>query len=546
MVGAGVAGCFATLVVASSAYHLIPGPVALAGAIVVGVSASVLAVRWAGRAIGALGMLGALSAPVLVGAPEDWTTFAMLLATASCAMWLAARRRWAWLTLGTVIVCAPQWAVSALEGQSSGEVLVVLGAFASVGLAGALAVAREQREKSEPHAMATAAMALSATLTGLVGWLALRGLGGESAGAIWLGAVACAHLALGAWAPRRMGIGVRTRGVLVAVGVALADLAFAVSFDGIVLAVGWSASAIALTALTRRVELDERTEALRDLGIGVQVFLGLGRALIDAPPGGLMAGDATLVGVLSLASVAAACMACSQLTERSHTVARAALGATGLVVIAYLTASVLHGAALSAAWASQAAALMQLGRRTSDRLTSRAAVVYAALAGVYTLAAVAPPTGLAGGDINLIQAAIGVATLAGLAWRAARVQERESDRRQAALILSGSLLLYLASLAVATLPQGQVALSALWGFAGVIALVCGLRLQLTRLSQAALGLLVVTIGKVFLYDLSTLTSLARVVSFLVLGVLLLAGAYSYQRLRPGPPPDMRSVHPSQR
>jgi uncharacterized membrane protein len=49
---------------------------------------------------------------------------------------------------------------------------------------------------------------------------------------------------------------------------------------------------------------------------------------------------------------------------------------------------------------------------------------------------------------------------------------------------------------------------------------------------------------VFLYDLSILTSIYRVISFLVLGGLLLAGAFAYQRLRPPPPPDLRSVHPS--
>ena len=56
----------------------------------------------------------------------------------------------------------------------------------------------------------------------------------------------------------------------------------------------------------------------------------------------------------------------------------------------------------------------------------------------------------------------------------------------------------------------------------------------------------VTVAKVFLYDLSTLTSLYRVASFIVLGLLLLAGAFAYQRLRPPPVPDMRKVHPSQR
>lgn len=546
MVGAAVAGCFATLVVASSVYHLVPGLIALAGAIAVGATASVLAVRWAGRAIAALGMLGALSAPVLVGAPEDWPTLAMLLVTASCAMWLAARQRWAWLTLATVVMCAPQWAVPVLEGQTAGEDLLMLAAFASLGLAGALAVAREQSEVPARRATATVAMVLSATVTALVGRIALGEAADVTTGAIWLGALACVHLVLGAWAPRRLAIGMHTRGVLVALGVALADVAFALSFHGIVLAVGWSASAVALTALARRPELDARTEALRDLGIGLQVFLALSRALLDAPPGALMAGDPTLAGVLSLASVAAGCLACAQLTERSHAAVRAALVATGLTAIAYLTASTLHGPALSAAWASQAAALMQLGRRTSDRLASRGAGAFAVLATVYTLVAVAPPTALAGGRVDLPSAAIALAALAGLAWRAARLSELGSTRRQAASIIAGSLLLYLASLAIATLPEGQVALSALWGLAGVIALISGLRLELTRLRQAALGLLVVTIGKVFLYDLSTLTSIARVVSFLVLGMLLLAGAYVYQRLRPASPPDMRAVHPSQR
>jgi uncharacterized membrane protein len=93
--------------------------------------------------------------------------------------------------------------------------------------------------------------------------------------------------------------------------------------------------------------------------------------------------------------------------------------------------------------------------------------------------------------------------------------------------------------------QGQVLLSALWGLVGVGALIAGLRRKVLWLRSAALALLLTTVAKVFLYDLSTLTSLYRVVSFFVLGALLLAGAFAYQRLRP-PPPDLRSLHPSQR
>ena len=68
------------------------------------------------------------------------------------------------------------------------------------------------------------------------------------------------------------------------------------------------------------------------------------------------------------------------------------------------------------------------------------------------------------------------------------------------------------------------------------------------LSQTSAPVVVQTVSKdtVFLYDLSTLTSIYRVISFVVLGALLLAGAFAYQRLRPPPVPDMRTVPPSRR
>jgi uncharacterized membrane protein len=58
--------------------------------------------------------------------------------------------------------------------------------------------------------------------------------------------------------------------------------------------------------------------------------------------------------------------------------------------------------------------------------------------------------------------------------------------------------------------------------------------------------LLVTIAKLFLYDMSTLTSVYRVASFIGLGLLLLAGAFAYQRLRPPPLPDLRVVPRAER
>ncbi len=46
----------------------------------------------------------------------------------------------------------------------------------------------------------------------------------------------------------------------------------------------------------------------------------------------------------------------------------------------------------------------------------------------------------------------------------------------------------------------------------------------------ALGLFAVTVGKVFIFDLGHLEMVYRIISFMVLGVLLLFASYLYQRL----------------
>jgi uncharacterized membrane protein len=102
--------------------------------------------------------------------------------------------------------------------------------------------------------------------------------------------------------------------------------------------------------------------------------------------------------------------------------------------------------------------------------------------------------------------------------------------------------LYVASILVVSLApaaadggviqQGQLQLSALWSLTGVVALMLGLRRGSRTLRMGAWGLLGLAAGKVFLFDLAALTSVYRVGSFLALGLLLLAAAFAYQRMRP--------------
>jgi hypothetical protein len=75
----------------------------------------------------------------------------------------------------------------------------------------------------------------------------------------------------------------------------------------------------------------------------------------------------------------------------------------------------------------------------------------------------------------------------------------------------------------------QVGLSVLWTAYAAASLVIGFVRKLDVVRYAALGLLGITVAKVFLVDLANLDAVYRVLSFLVLGVVLLAVGWGYQR-----------------
>jgi uncharacterized membrane protein len=454
MVGTGTAGLFATLIVASNVYGLLPDALALAGVLAVGALASGLAIRWAGRPIGGLGLIGALLARPLVGAPIDSLTIAILAFTAACAMWVVVWQRWGWLSVGTVLICAPQWLLWILQGSSPAAEALVLALFVGIGLLGAVGAQLRQGEQ-RPLPSAVAAIVLSSGPLALAGWLALDGSAGETAGTLWLAGVACAHVTAALVRVRGVRVASTLHRVLIAIGVTLADLAFAHSADGVMLALGWSATAAMFAWLAHRGGAHEQRDArLFKVGVGAQLLLVLVRLLGEAPPSGLVSGNGQTLPVLTALALIASCVACGRL----GTAARRQWWLIGAGAVALYLASLATVAAFQATAAT-----------------------------------------VSGGAFGL-----------------------------------------------SVHQQGQVALSALWGLVGLAALIAGLRMQQAPARGAGLALLFVAICKVFLFDLSTLTSVYRVVSFIVLGLLALAGAFAYQRLRPPPLPDMRTLHPSQR
>ncbi|MCO6510081.1 MAG: DUF2339 domain-containing protein, partial [Aridibacter famidurans] len=75
----------------------------------------------------------------------------------------------------------------------------------------------------------------------------------------------------------------------------------------------------------------------------------------------------------------------------------------------------------------------------------------------------------------------------------------------------------------------RLGLSLLWGLYAVMLVIVGIRSHKRHLRIAAICLFSFTLGKVFLYDLAGLGTVARTVLFVSLGILLLVASYLYNR-----------------
>ena len=192
-----------------------------------------------------------------------------------------------------------------------------------------------------------------------------------------------------------------------------------------------------------------------------------------------------------------------------------------LTAVAQFTGLTLEGLPLTLALAAEAGLLALVSQRAS--------LAFAALAAGHALSVLAPPIALIDGLDHPYEAAAGL-----LAVTAALLATKHGRK------LVPVALLYLASVEVVTIggPEhaGQTLLSVLWALSGVGALIFGLVRDHKTTRLVGLGLIAVTAAKVFVYDLSELDSLARVASFIVFGILLLLGAFAWQRVRPRPLP----------
>jgi uncharacterized membrane protein len=429
LAAASFASLYASLVVGTVVYDVIAEAAGLVVAGLVGAVAAAVAVRWSSQVVGGIGILGALLAPVLVGAGTSSASLAFMALALVAAVTVLVWQEWTWLAFGSFVVGVPQL-LDWLDGERHhlGPALVVLALFWA--LYAAAALAHELRVPT-PALRVSSAMLLFAdvVLVAGAGWGLLHDAGRTAEATAWVLGVAAAHLALGV-ATFRGRISPQVGALLLALGIAISAIGFALALSGPALVVGWAVHAVLLAWLAGRTQ-DERAT----LGAIAFLTLALGHVLVfEAPPDALAHGlDDAANALIGIAFVAAAATLCSRLVIGALAPWREVLESVAAGLLVYLV------------------------------------------------------------SVGIVDASGATAT--------------------------GST------------QSGQLLLSAFWSATGVAAVVAGLMADRRRLRLGGLGLLGIAIFKVFLVDLATLESIYRVGSFVGLGLLLIACAFAYQRVR---------------
>ncbi len=222
------------------------------------------------------------------------------------------------------------------------------------------------------------------------------------------------------------------------------------------------------------------------------------------------------------------------------------LWASSALVAGIATGLLLHGTPRALVWSFFAVVLVGLSLVLDEDRFQAGAAAYVAAATVHAIALDSPPTDFFESGRHPASGAGAVAAAAVAAFllaRASRIPDwlRPYLSRVGGFALSGVLATYAASLVVLELfeleggrvetrfERGHAAVSALWGLLALALLYLGLTRTLP-LRIAGFALFGVTLAKIFLYDLSTLSPVARALSFLAVGAVLLLGGFFYQRL----------------
>ncbi|HEU5253988.1 MAG TPA: DUF2339 domain-containing protein [Solirubrobacterales bacterium] len=278
------------------------------------------------------------------------------------------------------------------------------------------------------------------------------------------------------------------------------------------------------------------------------LVVGAGCVVIDGDSASSFALDAWIFGF------AGAHLLLGEIARRSgiHREVGSLLTGGGIGLASFGVANAFDGPTVVAAWAALAAALAFLATRADDSPSPAlsnaerlwlVALGFLTLAIAHVLVVEAPLTAIAEGVENLGESLAAIACCAGAALACNRFG-RSVEPRTATVVgfISGAAFVYLGSVAIIDAigvnaagesgEVGQAWMSAFWAATGLGAVVWGMVRRAPSVRLGGLALLAIAIVKVWTYDLSELEDIARAISFIGLGLLLLGGAFAYQRFKP--------------
>lgn len=353
----------------------------------------------------------------------------------------------------------------------------------------------------------------------------------------------------------------------------LLALAFPLALDGPWVTAAWAAQGAVFFLLAPRLE---RSTAAVAGGSALLIAAACRAGFLDRvwyevfPP---VFNLRFLVGLLAVAAFAVGGHRAAAIEPARHSLRtsgeelRAALWFLGAMLLAVLLWAEPPRLWPSMLLAAETVALAALARRTGERPLAGATPV---LAGILLARAFLADHSLArDAAASLVNrpllacvAAAGAIALAGSWLRMAPMRAKAEKAglalqavSAAALLasLSAGWMLHQDASAREAVAAGEVArlpaieqrklagLSVLWTLYAVAVLACGFLRSSRPARYAALGLLGAVVVKVFVVDLSEVQAIYRIVSFLVLGVVLLGVSAVYQRSR-GPQPPPSSSH----
>jgi uncharacterized membrane protein len=549
LTGGGLAILYLSLFAGFNLYHLFSAEVGFAGMFAVTVGGSTIAVLTGQRPIAVLAVTGGLLTPILAHGErtDERILIGYLIVLDLVALAISRWRSWPGLNrlawLGSALLLAPVIGRAHAAPYPEARLLLLTALF---GVFVAIPVLRVwlDRAGSEPFdlmlVVSNGALYFAVVYVTLEAWHpAFEGP--------WALALAAGYVAVAMFHHERVGGDDVAVTVHYGAAAVLAALAFPLMLDGPWVTLAWAAQAVVFVVIAPR--LPRRAVAL----VGaVALFAGaIARAAyLDRfwyPPETRIVNVTFAVGLLVVVALAVA----------GYLAARVSKAGVQLRSTFWVAASLLLAALLwrepTGVWPGvwltiEVVALAFAARLQGDRAFRTGAVLVAALvfARLYVWdarkAAVAAAALLNGWFFLRVGSAFAVA-YAGETLR--RADDAGPDRGVGRGLLGLAWLELLAALSLgwflhmdprvheeASASLGwrmQLGLSALWAVYAGISLALGLAWSHVALRYAGLALLGVTIAKVFLIDLSEVQTIWRILSFLVLGLVLLGVSVLYQR-----------------